>query len=119
LKWAVAASIGLALLAFGLYSLGTRFSRRSQPSPVVGPAEEPALRLNAVLSERSKPLPSGVEYHVYEAAKNVEGERKAIATSRESGGPPRFALPPGRYHVTATHGWASASTDVEGIDGPT
>ena len=113
MKRAVAASIGLALLVFALYSAGTRFSRTSQPRPVVGPSKESALRLNAVLSDRGKPLPRGVEYHVYEVAKNAEGERKAIADSTEFDGPPRFALPPGRYYVTATHGWASASTDVE------
>ena len=113
LKWALGAAIAIAFVALALFLFGLRDDRTSQPPPVIGASKDSALRLNAVLTEDGKPLPTGVRYEVSEAAANVEGTRKSIARSGESDGPPRFSLPPGRYHVTATYGWASASTDVE------
>jgi phage baseplate assembly protein gpV len=69
------------------------------------------LSLSSVLATGGKPLPSGVRYTVYEAAKEADGNRKRV--TYDDGGPVRFPLPAGRYYVTATYGSASASTEVE------
>jgi hypothetical protein len=70
------------------------------------------LRPTAVLSEGSTPLPSGVAYDVYEAAKDVEGNTRQIVNSAAYAGPPRLPLPAGRYTVMATHGNATVTADV-------
>ena len=70
------------------------------------------LRLTSVLSAGGKPLPSGVDYDVYEAAKDADGKRKPVTQSSGLYGPPRFPLPAGRYYVTATYGSASAGAEV-------
>ena len=70
------------------------------------------LSLTSVLAAGGKPLPSGVRYDVYEAAKDADGNRKRVTNRSELYGPPRFPLPAGRYYVTATYGRASASTEV-------
>ena len=70
------------------------------------------LSLTSVLTAGGKPLPSGVRYHVYEAAKDADGNRKLVTQSSELYGPPRFPLPAGRYYVIATYGSASAGAEV-------
>ena len=109
----LAAASVLAILALGLYQLGTRDDGTSQPPATTGPWSESALRLNAVMVAGGKPLPDGVRYGVYEAAKDAEGKRKLVTDSPAHQGPPRFPLPAGRYHVTAAYGSASASAEVE------
>jgi TIR domain len=111
-RWSLAAPLALAILALGLYRLGTRDDGTSQPPPTTGPSTESALQLNAVMTEGGKPLPGGVHYEIYEAAKDADGNRKRVTDSPDYKGPPRFPLPAGRYYVTATYGSASASTEV-------
>ena len=66
----------------------------------------------AVLSDGSAPLPTGVEYTVDEAVKDAEGRAKRVVSSAAYAGPPRLPMSAGRYTVTATHGNATASTEV-------
>jgi len=70
------------------------------------------LRLTAVLSDGSAPLPTGVEYNVDEVVKDVEGGAKRVVSSPAYKGPPRLPVSAGRYTVTATHGNATARTEV-------
>jgi hypothetical protein len=111
-RWSLTAPAVLAILALGLYRLGTRGGGNSQPPPTTTPSTESALQLNAVMTEGGKPLPGGVHYEIYEAAKDADGNRKRVADSPDYQGPPRFPLPAGRYYVTAMYGSASASTEV-------
>lgn len=71
------------------------------------------LSLSSGLSASTPPLDRQVEYVVYEPAQAADGERKQVASSPAYEGPPRFPLAAGRYYVTATHGAASVSTEVE------
>jgi len=71
------------------------------------------LRVNTVLAEGSEPLARGVDYTVYAAARDAEGNRKRITGSNEYSDPPRFPLPAGRYVVVASYGSASANLEVE------
>ena len=71
------------------------------------------LSLSSLLESGSPLLTTGVSYEVYEAAKDVEGNRKLVVGSPAYQGPPRFPLPAGRYYVTAAYGSASASTEVD------
>ncbi|HMF99571.1 MAG TPA: TIR domain-containing protein [Vicinamibacterales bacterium] len=112
-RWSLAAAFALAILAVGLYRLGTGGNGTSQPRPTTEPSTGSALQLNAVTTEGGKPLRSGVRYEVSEMVKDADGNRKRVTDSDTHDGPPRFPLPPGRYHVTATYGSASAGTDVE------
>ena len=112
LRWSLATASVLAIVALGLYWLGTGDGNTSQPRPTTAPSIESALQLNAVMTAGGKPLPSGVRYHVYDAAKDADGNRKLVTQSSELYGPPRFPLPAGRYYVLATHGSASASAEV-------
>ncbi|HZI79755.1 MAG TPA: toll/interleukin-1 receptor domain-containing protein [Vicinamibacterales bacterium] len=70
------------------------------------------LLATAVLSDGSAPLPTGVEYSVDEAVKDAEGRAKRVVSSAAYAGPPRLPVSAGRYTVTATHGNATASTEV-------
>jgi hypothetical protein len=113
-RWkTLVASLGVAaIVVFGLYRFGA-FDTGSQPRPIMGAAEKPALRLNAILEEGTEPITEGVGYSVFEWAQDAEGNRKPVTDSGSYQGPPRFELPPGRYFVTASYGSASASTEVE------
>jgi hypothetical protein len=84
-----------------------------QPSPVKSASDTPALKLASLLAEGSEPIASGVSYVVYEAQPDAEGNRKQIVASPAFAGPPRFTLEPGRYFVTAEHGAAKVSTELE------
>ena len=81
LRWSLATASVLAIVALGLYWLGTGDAGTSQPRPTTVPSTESALQLNAVLSAGGKPLPSGVGYDVYEAAKDADGKRKPVTQS--------------------------------------
>ena len=71
------------------------------------------LNLSSVLAGGSPPLATGVSYVVEETVKDAEGNRERVVASAAYEGPPRFPLPAGRYHVTAVHGSASASKDID------
>ncbi len=71
------------------------------------------LRLTSVLSAGGKPLPIGVQYDVYEVAKDADGNRISVVQSIAAYGPPQFPLASGRYYVSATYGSASVATDVD------
>ena len=75
------------------------------------------LILSAVRATGAEPLPLGVQYAVFEAAKDAEGKRKAVTSSSEHYAPPRFALPAGRYYVAATYGKASADMEIDVLAG--
>jgi hypothetical protein len=70
------------------------------------------LQLTAILADGGKPLPQGVTYDVYTAARDAEGNRKRIDGSSPGFGPPRLPLPAGRYFVTARHSTGSASAET-------
>ncbi len=59
------------------------------------------------LSADEKPVEA--DYKIYEAEKNLSGERKLIASDDES----QFKLPQGKYFITATKGDATANAEVE------
>ena len=69
------------------------------------------LRLTAILADGGEPLPRGVAYEVYTAARDPVGNRKRITGSNENSGPAQFALPAGRYFVTATHSSGNANAE--------
>jgi hypothetical protein len=71
------------------------------------------LRPSTILSDGGMPLPKGVSYVVFDAAKDVEGNAKRIISSPSYDGPPRFPLTAGRYTITATYGSASVTMDVD------
>jgi len=75
------------------------------------------LSLSAVLSAGGNPLPTGVEYEVYEAAKHADGNRKLVTSSPAHGAPPRFPLPVGRYYVAASSKDGKGSSEVTILPG--
>ena len=75
------------------------------------------LILSAVRATGAEPLKRGVQYDVFEAAKDAEGKRKAVTSSDEHYDPPRFALPAGRYYVAATYGSAVSGVEIDVLAG--
>ena len=75
------------------------------------------LRPVAHLTASASPLDGGVNYDVFDAVVDAEGNRKRVARSPDYSGPPRFTLPAGRYYVTARHGSASTSREIDIADG--
>jgi hypothetical protein len=73
------------------------------------------LSLSSVLATGGKPLPSGVRYTVYEAAKEADGNRKRV--TYDDGGPVRFPLPAGRYYVTASSDVGNGSSEITVVPG--
>ncbi len=71
------------------------------------------LSTSSRLSSATDTLKNGVAYVVYEAAQDVEGNRKKVTSSPSYSGPPRFVLPARRYHVIAQYGSASANVEVD------
>jgi hypothetical protein len=53
-----------------------------------------------------------VGYHVYDAAKDADGNRKPVTQSSELYGPPQFPLPAGRYYVTASSDAGKGDSEV-------
>jgi hypothetical protein len=111
-RWSLAAAFVLIFLAFGLYRLKSAEDGSSQPPPTMEPSTESALQLNAVMTEGGQPLTSGVQYDVYEAAKDADGKRKPVISSPAYKEPPTFHLAAGSYYVMATYGSATAEMDV-------
>jgi hypothetical protein len=121
---AVQLSSGVALLVALLATIvyqttgpgddnGSQPAAISQPTPTRAPAEASGLRLTAVLAAGSEPLTQGVAYQVYANERDADGNRKLVTESNQYAPPPSFPLPAGRYFVAATHGSASASTEVD------
>ena len=76
------------------------------------------LRPVAHLTPSAPPLETGVAYEVFDAAKDAEGNRTRVAASPDyDTKPPRYTLPAGRYYVTARHGSASTSQEIDIGDG--
>jgi len=71
------------------------------------------LNLSSVLATASPPLAADVRYEVYEAAQDVAGHRKRVSSSPGHEGASRFAVPAGRYFVTAASGNALASAEID------
>ena len=69
------------------------------------------LRLSSVPVEDAEPLDNNLNYRVYEAKKDLQGKRKSVADSYNH--EPLFRLPAGQYYVTAKHGNALASAELE------
>lgn len=80
------------------------------PKPAPKPSVEPGLQLHAVLTEGAAPIEQDLWYYVYEAKKDLEGNRKEV--SRTGDANPLFKLPAGEYFVLVQHGNAQASTEV-------
>ena len=70
--------------------------------------EAGVLSLFASAAEGGDPVKK-VYFRVFEAKKDIEGNRKQVAAA---GGQPKFKLPAGRYVATVTWGEASAQADV-------
>jgi Protein kinase domain len=119
LRWSLATASVLAIVALGLYRLGRGDAGTSQPRPTTAPSTESALQLNAVMTAGGKPLPSGVGYDVYEAAKDADGNRKPVTESPAYKEPPRFPLPAGRYYVTASSDVGKGDSEVTISQGET
>jgi hypothetical protein len=113
IRWLLAGSALALLIVFGLIKFGPGRDSNAQPPPLVSSSPETALRVYAVLTRDGEKVQSGVRYEVYDAAKDAEGKRKSVASSSPYEGPPKFALSPGRYVVSATYGSASASTEID------
>ncbi|HET9010609.1 MAG TPA: hypothetical protein VFN38_02290, partial [Gemmatimonadaceae bacterium] len=109
-------------LPAGRYFVSAQYGSASTSQEVeIGDGDNRALALDlkagvllpsAVLSDGSKPLESGVAYAIDDAAKDVEGRARRVASSPDYSGPPRLPLPAGRLTVTATHGKAMARVDI-------
>ncbi len=69
------------------------------------------LKLAASLAEGGELLDSNLFFWVYEAKKNIEGNREQISSSSDD--EPLFELPAGRYYVRVRHGDAYADTELE------
>ena len=108
----LAGAVMVALLAFAIYQMVPGWRDLSVPPTTGEPAETTGLRLTAVLADGGKAL-SGVAYEVYAAARDAEGKRKHVTGSNLPNEAARFALPAGRYFVTAAYGSASANVEVE------
>ena len=76
------------------------------------------LRPVAHLTPSAPPLETDVAYDVFDAAMNADGNRTRVAASPAyNTKPPRYTLPAGRYYVTARHGSASTSREIDIGDG--
>lgn len=68
------------------------------------------FRINAAMAEGMEPITDEMFYWVYEAKKDLNGNRKEVDRSGAAG--ELFKLPAGDYHVVAKHGLAYVSKDV-------
>jgi len=68
------------------------------------------LRIGAQATEGGTSLDDNMFYYVYEAKKDLEGNRREI--SRSGSAKHIFRLPAGDYHVVAFHGKARATADL-------
>ncbi len=69
------------------------------------------VRFYAVSEEGAEPLQKGVFWWVYEAQKDLKGNRKEI--TRSGAAIPLFRLSAGRYYVTVRYGDIWASREIE------
>jgi hypothetical protein len=113
IKWSLAAVPVLAVLAWGVYGRGEGNARSSRSPSVAAAPVQSALLLNAAMNEGGDALAAGVNYAVYEVAQSTDGHRKRLFSAAEQHGPARFALPVGRYYVTAAYGNAAAGMEVD------
>ena len=110
-KLLLAGAVMVALLAVAIYQMVPRGPDLSESPPP--PAEATGLRLSAVLTDGGEPLARGVTYEVYTAVRDAGGNRKRVTGSNQPYEAAWFALPAGRYFVTAAYGSASANVEVE------
>ena len=75
--------------------------RAGEITPQVLNLHAGVLELSSVTGS-NQPLTRGVTYEVYEAARDVTGNRKRVTDSPSWQGPPRLTLPAGRYYITAS-----------------
>jgi Ca-activated chloride channel homolog len=68
------------------------------------------LRITAIPTEGAAPLEDNQFYIVYEAKKNLEGNRREV--TRSGAAVPLFRLNAGDYHIVSSHGNARAILDV-------
>lgn len=68
------------------------------------------LRITGVPTSGAEPLKDNQFYYVFEAKKDLEGNRREV--DRSGAAQPLFRLSAGDYHVVATHGKARTSFDV-------
>lgn len=69
------------------------------------------LRLSAVAAGSSEALTKNLKYQVYEAKKDLDGQRREISYSYAAS--PLFRLPAGEYYVTVERGSARATAEVQ------
>ena len=70
------------------------------------------LNVSSALGAAGPALTSGVNYDVLEAAPRIDGSRKRVSSSPAHEGPSRFAVPAGRYYVTAASAAARGAAEV-------
>jgi hypothetical protein len=73
--------------------------------------------LSVTSSANGQAQVNGVNYDVYEAAKDAEGARKRITGSPAYEGPPRWPMPRGRYFVTASGNPGAAGAEIDVPEG--
>lgn len=71
------------------------------------------LKLHAVLKAGAEPLERGVQWTIYEAAKDLEGKRKKVKWSGYNQGSYSIAVPAGRYFLVTEYGDSKAEAEVE------
>ena len=69
------------------------------------------LRLSSIPAEAAEALDSNLYYRVYNAKKDLQGQRKQIDSSGSAQA--LFKLPAGRYFITVKHGVATAAAEFE------
>jgi hypothetical protein len=109
----LAGALVVALLAIAIYQMVPRGGDPSQPPPTRAPAEATGLWLTAVLTDGGEPLARDVAYAVYAPARDAGGNRKRVTWSNQQYEVAWFALPAGRYFVTAAHKGGNASAETE------
>ena len=82
---------------------------KAEPEPKV--AVEPGLKLRAVLKEGGEPVTKGMNWEVYKAEKDINGDRERVASSKQAES--IFHLSAGRYFIEAKYGNANAISSME------
>ena len=75
-----------------------------------------ALHLSATLGGETTPARAGLEWHVFEANTDANGDRRLVAQSNAA--QPVFVLPNGAYIVHVAYGFASQLKRIEVADKP-
>ena len=110
----VMASLAVALvIAVAVASVAYKERRGSNPPEPPAESAATGVRLSAVLAEGGRPLERGVAFKVFEAAQSPEGHRRYLTGSSQPYSSAWFALPPGRYFVTAEYLDTSAKASVD------